>query len=146
MPEVVASYDAGADITCEASGAITGGRFVGVPAARNAGGPAGISDTGDGNLIVSQTIASAGSPVFGVAAHDAANGRKVDILRATKVVPVECSAAIAIGAQVQTGTDGRAATFVAGAGKVAAGIALSATTAAGQYCQVALGLSTLAST
>lgn len=146
MPEVVATYDAGADITCEASGAIVGGRFVGVPAARNPGGPAGISDTGDGNLIVSQTIAGAGAPVFGVASHDAANGRKVNIMRATKVVPVECSAAISIGQQVQTGVDGRCALFVAGAGKVAAGIALSATTTAGQYCQVALGPSTLAST
>jgi hypothetical protein len=146
MPEVVATYDAGVDITCEASGAIVGGRFVGVPAARNAGGPGGISDTGDGNLIVSQTIGSAGAPVFGVAAHDAANGRKVDVMRYPKVVPVECSAAISIGQQVQTGTDGRAALFAAGAGKVAAGIALSATTAAGQFCQVALGPSTLAST
>jgi hypothetical protein len=35
---------------------------------------------------------------------------------------------------------------VAGAGKVAAGIALSATTAPGQYCQVALGNGVLAST
>lgn len=146
MPEVVATYDPGADITCEASGAITGGRFVGVPAARNAGGPAGISDTGDGNLIVAQGAIPVGGPVFGVASHDAANGRKVNIMRATKVVPVECSAAINIGQQVQSGADGRCAPYVAGAGKVAAGIALSATTAAGQYCQVALGTSTLAST
>jgi len=146
MPEVIATYDAGADITCEASGAITGGRFVAVPAARNPGGPAGISDVGDGNLVTSQGAIVVGGPVFGVAAIDAANGRKFDVMRAPKVVPVECSAAIAIGAQVQTGADGRCATFVAGAGKVAAGIALSATTAAGQYCQVALGPSTLAST
>lgn len=146
MAEVVATYDPGSDITCEASGAITGGRFVGVPTARNAGGPGGISDTGDGNLLVAQGAITVGGPIFGVAAHDAANGRKVDILRAPKVVPVECSAAISIGQQVQTGADGRCALYVAGAGKVAAGIALSATTAAGQYCQVALGNGVLAST
>lgn len=146
MPEVVASYDPGADITCEANGAITGGRFVAVPVARNPGGPAGISDVGDGTLITAQGAIVVGGPVFGVASHDAASGRKVNVMRTPKVVPVECSAAIAIGAQVQSGADGRVATFAAGAGKVAAGIALSATTAAGQYCQVALGPCTLAST
>lgn len=136
MPEVVATYDAGADITCEATAALTGGRCVGVPSARNAGGPAGISDTGDGLLKVGLPLAA--GLIFGVAAHDCPIGGRVDVLRAPKVVPIECSAAIAIGAEVQAGTDGRVATFAPGAAARPIGLACSVTGAAGQFCQVAL--------
>lgn len=145
MAEVIATYDAGVDITAEASGAIVGGRFVDVPAARNAGGPTGISDLGDGNVICDQSLTDFGR-AFGVAAIDAAAGRKFDVIRGTKTVPVECSVAIAIGQDVATGTDGRAKVFAAGAGRVALGLALTATSAAGQYCQVALYAAGQAST
>jgi hypothetical protein len=134
MPEVIASYDPGADITVEASAALTGGRCVGVPTSRNAGGPAGISDTGDGVLVCG--LPAAGAPVFGVASFDAAVGKKTNVMKAPKVVPIECSAAIAIGAEVMSGADGRIATRTAGNSVI--GRALTATTAAGQFCQVEL--------
>jgi hypothetical protein len=134
MPEVIALYDAGQDITVEATAALTGGRCVGVPTSRNAGGPAGISDVGDGNLKAG--LPAAGGPVFGVAANDAAIGRKVDVLRPPKTVPIECSAAVAGGVDVATGADGRVAARAAG--QTAIGRNLVATTAAGQFCQVVL--------
>lgn len=134
MPEVIASYDPGADISVQATAALTGGRAIGIPAARNAGGPAGISDTGDGLLTAG--LPSAGGAIFGIAAHDAAIGGRVDALRAPKVVPWECSAAVSIGAELMTGADGRCATRTAGNSVM--GRALSATTAAGQYVQAEL--------
>jgi hypothetical protein len=134
MPEVIAIYDPGQDVTVEATAALTGGRCVGVPSGRNAGGPGGISDTGDGNLRCG--LPAAGAPIFGVASLDAAIGRKVDVLRPPKVVPIECSAAVAAGAEVMTGADGRVATRTAG--NTSIGRNHVATTAAGQYCQVEL--------
>lgn len=136
MPEVIATFDPGADRTCQAAAAITGGRFVNL-VGRNPGGFAGISDTGDGLLQVNQTFV-AGAKGFGVASHDAPNGGRVNIMRPPKCVPVECSNAIAVGDEVSVGVDGRVAKFVAGAGINPSGRALSATTAAGQYCEVDL--------
>jgi len=136
MPEVIATYDPGADISIQAGVGLTGGRCVGPPTSRNAGGPAGISDTGDGLLVCG--LPAAAGLIFGVASHDALAGQRVDILRAPKVVPIECSAAIAIGAEVQTGTDGRVATFAPGAAARPIGMALSVTSAGGQLCQVSL--------
>lgn len=110
--EAIAMYDPGADITCQHTAGVAGGRCVGWPAARNAGGPSGISDTGDGLLIVTNPVAQA--TVFGVTAHDVAAGGRVDIMRAPKVVPIECSGNVAIGAYVSTGADGRIATSTTG--------------------------------
>src|SRR5213079_1882810 len=94
--EAIAYYDPGADITCQHTAGVAGGRCVSYPVARNVGGPSGISDLGDG--------------VLGVTSHDVAAGGKVNIMRAPKVVPIECSGNVAIGAFVSTGTDGRIAT------------------------------------
>lgn len=134
-PVVTALYDPGADITVFATVALTGGRCVGVPLGRNAGGPAGIDDTGDG--LVRVALPSAGGPVFGVAETDAPINGRTNCLRPPKVVPIECSAAVAAGAELMTGADGRVATRTAGNTVIGRHIG-AATTAAGQYCQVEL--------
>jgi len=124
--EAIAYYDPGADITCQHTAGQVGGRCVGWPTSRNTGGPSGISDTGDGVLVV--TNPTANNPIFGVTSHDVAAGGKVNIMRAPKVVPIECSGNVAIGAYVTTGADGRIATSTTG--QVAVGRALSAGSAA----------------
>lgn len=52
------------------------------------------------------------------------------------VAPVECSAAIALNALIQSGTDGRAATVASGS--MIRGIARSATSGAGEFVDVEL--------
>lgn len=119
--EAIAYYDPGADITCQHTSGNVGGRCVGWPAARNVGGPSGISDLGDGVLIVDNPVAA--SPVFGVTSHDVAAGGKVNIMRGPKVVPIECSGNVAIGDYVTSGADGRIAKSTTG--QSAAGRALT---------------------
>jgi len=132
MGEVIAFYDAGTDLTCIFTNAagIVGGRCVGVPAAPDAGGAAGISDTGTG--LTKVDFPTAGGWVLGVASHDAVQNGLVNVMRAPKVVPMECSAAVAAGAEVQAGTDGRVATRGAGNTAIARNIG-AATGAAGQF-------------
>src|SRR5215212_9376373 len=91
MPTVNAFYDPGQDVTVEATAILTGGRCVAVPSGRNAGGPAGISDTGDGLLRAG--LPAANAPVFGVAQFDAAIGGRTDVMRPPKIVPIEVAAA-----------------------------------------------------
>lgn len=113
MPEVIAYYDPGADITCHASVALTGGRAVAITADRRAGGPAGIDDTSDGLIVVGLTTDS--GRVFGVASHDAALNSKVNIMRPPKVVPLEKGIAptIAAFAEISIDATGRAKALVA---------------------------------
>jgi hypothetical protein len=120
--EAIAYYDPGADITCQHTSGQVGGRCVGWPVARNVGGPSGPNDLGDGLLVVDNPTAL--GQVFGVTAHDVAAAGRVNIMRAPKVVPIECSGNVAIGAYVATGADGRIAT--AATGNAAVGRALSA--------------------
>lgn len=112
MPEAIAFYDPGADITCEHTAGAQGGLGVSWPTARNTGGPAGISDTGDGILVVTNPAAKA--QIFGVTSHDVAAGRKVNIMRAPKVVPMQCAAAVALGDNVATDATGKAIKSVTG--------------------------------
>jgi predicted RecA/RadA family phage recombinase len=135
MPTVNAHYDAGQDITVQGSAALTGGRCVGLPTGRNPGGPAGISDTGDGLLIC--PLPTLNGEIFGVAQFDCASGGRTDVMRAPKVVPIECNAAVAQGSLVSVNADGTVK--VAATGQVAIGRHHGpATTATGQYCQVEL--------
>jgi hypothetical protein len=139
MGEVIAFYDAGADISVifTGTGGTVGGRFVGVPAAPDAGGSAGISDSGTG-------LTKVGFPTdlgwsLGVTAHDVVENGIVNIMRAPKVVPVECSAAVAAGEQVSAGTDGRCKPWAAGADNFPLGRNIgAATTTAGQFAKVLL--------
>jgi hypothetical protein len=132
-PVVNALYDAGVDITVHATAALTGGRCVGVPTGRNAGGPAGIDDTGDGLLRCG--LPAANGAIFGVAQFDAPLNGRTDVMRPPKVVPIECNAATAIG-DVSVNADGTVKARAAG--QLAIGRNLVATSASGQYCQVEL--------
>lgn len=128
MPEVIAYYKPGADITGHAAAAVTGGRCVKISASRLAKATlttpqVGAADpTGGGNVQVQH--ADAAAKVFGVASHDAAIGKKVTILRPPQVVPIEAEAAIAFFEEVKVGTNGRVIPH-AGVG-VAIGYALTA--------------------
>jgi hypothetical protein len=119
--EAIAMYDPGADITCRHTAGAPGARCVSYPIARAAGGPSGISDTGDGLLTVTNPAAKA--QVFGVTSHDVAANGTVNIMRPPKVVPIECSGAVVVGDIVATGADGRIAKAVTG--DIAVGRALT---------------------
>jgi len=134
---VTALYDAGQDITVHAVVALTGGRCVGTSQGRNAGGPAGISDTGDGNVRVG--LPTANGAIFGVAENDCPVNGKVNCLRPPKVVPIECSAAVPAGADLSVDADGRVKARAAGQTPVGRNIG-PATTVAGQYVQAELFL------
>lgn len=104
-------YDPGADITAEATGAVTAKRFVKISGNRTSGG----------NIAV--TAAAAGDRPCGVAGNDAAVGELVRVVRGnSRVVKVTAAGAIAAGAEVQVGANGTAATKAAG---VAVGYAVT---------------------
>jgi hypothetical protein len=134
MGEVIASYDPGADITCQHTAGTVGGRGVSVPTTRNTGGPAGISDLGDGLLVV--TNPAAGAPIFGVTSHDVAANGRVNVMRSPKVVPMEAAANVAIGAEVMVDTTGKVLTRTAGNAVI--GRALTAGAAGGAFPQIEL--------
>jgi hypothetical protein len=135
MGEVIAAYDPGADITCQISGAaVVGGDLVKITG-RNPGGPAGISDSGDGLLIVGATT-GAGDYAFGVASFDAPVGGRTNVMRPPKAVPVNCTGAVAVGDMVAAGANGKGAKAAAGGKPV--GVALTAVAAGGGQVIVAL--------
>lgn len=104
-------YDPGADITAEATGAVTAKRFVKISGNRTSGG----------NIAV--TAAAASDRPCGVAGNDAAVGELVRVVRGnSRVVKVTAAGAIAAGAEVQVGANGTAATKAAG---VAVGYAVT---------------------
>lgn len=122
MGESIAYYDPGADITCQHTAGSPGARFVSYPVARNTGGPSGISDSGDGLLVV--TAPAANAMVFGVTSHDVAANGTVNVMRPPKVVSVEAGGVIAVGDFVSTDATGKALKSGAAAG--ATGRALTA--------------------
>jgi len=95
------SYSPGANITAEATAAVTGRRFVKITGNRTAAG----------NLAVAP--AAAGDRAFGVAADDAPAGQLVRVARGG-VVRVVAAGAIAAGASVQVGAGGAVSTAAAG--------------------------------
>jgi Uncharacterized conserved protein (DUF2190) len=135
MGEVLALYDPGADITCQISGgAVVGGDLVKITG-RNPGGATGISDSGDGLLIVAPTAAAA-DYAFGVASFDAPVGGRTNVMRAPKAVPVNCTGAVAVGEMIAAGAAGKGAK--AATGNKPVGVALTAVSAAGGQVIVAL--------
>ncbi|BBZ05992.1 hypothetical protein MDOR_01610 [Mycolicibacterium doricum] len=96
-------YDPGADLTAEATGAVTAKRFVKIAGNRTSGG----------NIAVSP--AAAGERPCAVAGNDAAGGGLVRVVRGnSRVVRVTASGAIAANAEVQVGANGTAQTKAAG--------------------------------
>jgi len=110
--EAIAFYDPGADITCQHTAGAQGGVAVGWPTTRNPGGPAGVSDSGDGLLVVTNPVAKAA--IFGITSVDVAANGRVDIMRAPKVVPVQCAATVNIGDDVSVNAAGKIQAAVTG--------------------------------
>lgn len=95
------SYAPGANISAEATAAVTGRRFVAISGNRTPGG----------NLAVAP--AGAGARAFGVAADDAGVGQLVNVARGG-VVKVVAAGAISAAAAVQVGAGGAASVATTG--------------------------------
>lgn len=102
-------YSPGADITAEATAAVTARRLVAISGNRVNGG----------NLSVEH--ATAAGRVFGVAGNDAAQGDLTTVVR-DGIVKIDAGGSIAAFAEVEVGTAGRVVTKSAG---VAIGYALT---------------------
>lgn len=115
--ENVGVYEPGVDLTCHASAAITGKRFVAISGNRQT------ADNG-GNITVG--VPAAGAKVFGVSKYDAASGGKVGVMRGnSRVTYVTCAANLTAGQEVETDNAGRAIVKASG---VAVGFAVTAAT------------------
>jgi len=109
--ENIGVYEPGQDVTGHASAAVTSRRFVKISGNRT-----------DGNVAVAH--ADAAGRVFGVAAFDAAIGKKVNVVRGnSRVTFVLAGAAIAAFEEVEVGANGTAVPLAAG---VAVGYAITA--------------------
>lgn len=112
--ENVGVYEPGADLTCHATAAVTGKRFVAITGNRQA----------DGNISVAH--ATAAGRAFGVSKYDAASGGKVGVMRGnSRVTFVTAGGNIAANAEVEVGSNGQAVTKSAG---IAVGFAVTAAT------------------
>jgi hypothetical protein len=96
-------YAPGADITAEATEAVTARRFVAIAGDRASGG----------NISVKP--ASSGGRTAGVAGNDAAAGGLVTVVRGnSRVVYVAAAGAIAAGDEVEVGSGGKAKKHASG--------------------------------
>ncbi|GLE59542.1 hypothetical protein NJBCHELONAE_48550 [Mycobacteroides chelonae] len=98
----------GAEVTALATADVTGKTFVGVSATRGTDG------------LVKVAPATAAAKPFGVAAYDAASGKRLPIHRGG-IIPVTAGGSIAAGAEVEVGTGGKVVTKASG---VSVGLAL----------------------
>ena len=106
-------WDEANTITCHASAAVTGKRFVAVSGPRV-----------DGKPRVAHAVGSATSRSLGVAAYDAPSGAKVSVYTGPGIVmPVTAAGAITAGQDVYSDAQGRA-TATQPTGARAAGVAL----------------------
>lgn len=123
MPDMVPYHFPAQTLTCHASAAVTGRRFVNISGAPTDEHP---------------TVAHAtNSDAIGVAAQDAALGDKVTVFTVGHL-EVEAGAAVAVGSKVTSDATGRAivATAAAGATVPYIGRATRAATAAGDRISV----------
>lgn len=103
--ETIPLYRPGDDVTATASAAVVGKTFVDITAGVNAA---------SGTPITVATATSASLSV-GVASRDTASGAKLHVLRGKgSVVPVTAGGTIAVGAEVEVGSNGRAVTLASG--------------------------------
>jgi hypothetical protein len=131
---VIPYYEDSHRMPCVAgtSANVTGGRFVDVAAAQQAGW-AGLDSSltpAGGHAVVARC--AAGLRALGVAGWTVADGLEVTVYRG-HTVPVVAGAAITAGAEVESDSQGRAIALATGR---ACGKALSTTTAAGQMVLV----------
>jgi len=104
--ECIPLYRPGGDVTAlVGSGGVTGKTFVNISAALD---PA----AGTNVTVVTATAAGLTS---GVASRDAAQGAQVGIIRTPgAIVPVTAGGTIAVGAEVEVGSGGKAVTIASG--------------------------------
>jgi len=103
--ECIPAFRPGDDITATAGGAITGKTFVDISAALN---------VATGTPITVVTATAAGLSI-GVASRDTASGGKLHVVRGKgSIVPVTAGGTIAVGAEVEVGSNGRAVTIASG--------------------------------
>lgn len=132
--DAIPYFRPGVDVPCSAKGAVSGRTFVAFDSWPDPG-PAFPGASPDNNINVKTAVAA--TRAFGVAGWDAADKAKLTVIR-EGIVPVIAGAAIAAGAEVEVGANGRAVTLAAGR---PAGIALRAAGANGDVIAVALALS-----
>lgn len=119
-------WDEGNTITCHASAAVTGKRFVSISGARV-----------DDNPRVNHAVGSATKKALGVSGYDAASGDKVTVYAGPGLVmPVTAAGAITAGAFVYSDAAGKA-TSTQPTGAIVLGIALD-DAADGTDCPVKL--------
>ncbi len=145
--EAVAYSDPGNDLTCYASTAVIGRRFVRVTGNKGVASQALATDGLGGNIPVALATGAALQKPLGVATYDQASTgttAKVPVMRGKKVVPVESGAAMTAGELVQSDGTGRAITYAPTASAITCpvpcGTVLNSPTAAGQIAIVALDL------
>lgn len=104
--ECIPAYEPGTHLTAiVGSGGVTGKTFVDISAALSV-------SVGTPATVVTATAAGLS---VGVAARDAAAGAKVLVVRSKgAVVPVTAGGNIAVGAEVEIGSNGRAVTLASG--------------------------------
>lgn len=104
--ECIPLFRPGGDITATVgAGGVTGKTFVNISAA---------VDPATGTLATVVTATAAGLST-GVAAYDGAVGGKVDVIRTPGIViPVTAGGTIAVGAEVEVGSGGKAVTIASG--------------------------------
>jgi hypothetical protein len=120
---------------------VTGKCFVGPLVQRQSGGLAGLAAdplaANDGSNYRIAGPPSAGGEVGGVAMWDVATAGKCPVLRgAGSIVPVTCSAAVAVGAKLKVDAAGKVLTATTGA--VVVGIAHSSSGAGNVDVEVEL--------
>lgn len=97
-------WDEGNTITCHATAAVTGKRFVTVSGPRQGGNPA-----------VAHAAGTAGTKALGVSARDAASGEKFSVYSSPGLVmPVTPAVAITAGQPIYSAADGRATNVATG--------------------------------
>lgn len=123
MPDMIPFHFPAQTLTCHASAAVTGRRFVNV-----SGAP-----TDEAPTVATATTADA----LGVAAQDAAAGEKVTVFTVGHLA-VEAGGAVAAGARVTVDASGRAIAATGGAGVTVpfVGKATRAAAAAGDVISV----------
>jgi hypothetical protein len=113
-PECIPYYEPGDQITAHCEAAVVGKTFVAISDPRQGPAGGGLSTTGEGQNVVVSTCAADGKPL-GVAAHDAAIGKKVGVIGGPGfIVPVTADGAITAGDEVEVGANGKVKVFDAG--------------------------------
>lgn len=134
-------YESADRITARASAGLSGKRLLSVSGSRTSGPAipaspaAGASDPVEGGTYQVAQSAALGA-VVGVSAWDAASGEHVGVI-IKGIVPVTAEAAIAAGARVESGANGKVRTLTTGA---PVGVCMTAASGADVDAEILLNL------